>query len=266
MKSPFNIFDVVKFASTASINTENQHAKDYVGIVREVADNSCYVEWYDCKSKTATREVSQLMGWINNTDISFFGSLYHLLTSKANAVVKMVTPKAKAVTDTTAEPKQKRKYTRKPGAAKPGPKPKKQVIEKPVKEKKMTKAEIRETEKQAELSKGNMAVPLPLGKYGREITPDWIKQRNRYTFATGKFKHFITRDIIERSINDNCYLYKKMNYNLDFVIVGEKPGPSKIDRLKYLGIPMITEEQWLALIGAPGYAFDMNNKVSAIYH
>ena len=65
--------------------------------------------------------------------------------------------------------------------------------------------------------------------------------------------------MIDKSIVDcGAHLYKRINGNLDFVIVGENPGPEKIKKILYYGIPMISEEQWLALIGARGYEFDPN--------
>ncbi len=266
MKTAFNNYDVVKLASGSSIltDTNNIHAKDYIGIVREASDNCSYIEWFDCKSKTATREVTNLEGWIGNDHLSLVGSLYHLITSKANAVVKMVTPKASANTDTTVEVRVKRKYTRKPGAAKPGPKPKADKTVKavkPVKEKKLSKAEL----KKQELANGNTSIPLPIGKWQRVMDHDWLTSGRRHCFATGKFKHFSTRDIIDKSIVDSgAKIQKRIDYGLDFVIVGEKPGPNKIEKLRWMAIPMISEEQWLAMIGAPGFGFDSTNKIDAI--
>lgn len=256
MKTAFNQYDVVKFADGASIHSTNQHAKDYIGIVHEASDKFSYIDWYDCKSKTATREVSNLVGWIDNSELKYFGSLYHLLTDKANVLVNQVKAVAKAKVSVDVEPRVKRKYVRKPGSAKPGPKPKKDNVEKvvkavkPVKEKKEI---VTKTVKQV------VKVPVPMGRYSTKMDREWFNTgRNKYCFATGKMKYFKTREMIEDSIcqTNRCYLYKKINYNLDFVIVGEKPGPSKIEKLKYMNKPMISEEQWLAMIGAPGFEFD----------
>ena len=38
-KTLYNQFDVVKFASSASILTTNDHAKDYIGIVKAVCED-----------------------------------------------------------------------------------------------------------------------------------------------------------------------------------------------------------------------------------
>lgn len=252
-KTPYNPFDVVKFANNASILTNNAHAKDYIGIVKEAGDLNSYIEWYDCKSKSSTREVTNLTGWRNNIETVLVGSLYHLITSKTVATTVMApSVMTKTASNGTVEPevRVKRKYTRKPGAAKPGPKPKKDKIAKPV-----AKKEVVEVDSPVTIT-APVHVPTPLGKYGNPIDRDYFNSRRRYCFATGKFKHFKTRQMIDQSIMDCAHLYKHMNYNLDFVIVGEKPGPAKIEKLRYLGIPTISEEQWLAIIGARGFEFD----------
>ena len=235
MKTLYNPFDVVKFADAANIHTTNAHAKDYIGIVKEPADNVSYI-------------VTNLSGWTPNGDVTVVGSLYHLITSKTSALASSVMTKAKNNGTVATEAKPKRKYTRKPGAAKPGPKPKKDKVVKPIAAKSVVKAEP--------AANKTVLVPTPIGRYGKPLDKDYFTSRSRYCFATGKFKHFKTRQAIDQSISDCAYLYKHMNYNLDFVIVGEKPGPAKLNKLHALGIPVISEEQWLALIGAKGFEFD----------
>lgn len=256
-KTLYNQFDVVKFASTASILTTNDYAKDYIGIVKEPGDMNSYVEWYDCKSKTTTREVTNLTGWINNIELTLVGSLFHMLTSKTTTLASPVMTNPADNNNIAPEVRVKRKYTRKAGAAKPGPKPKKgkatatksvakKVIETPV----------------TDSTPSVIKVSTPIGWYGKPIVKaqrDDYPYNNYYCFATGKFKHFKTRQMIDRTIVDcGAHLYKRIDTNLDFVIVGENPGPEKIKKILERCIPMISEEQWLALIGTRGYEFDPN--------
>lgn len=259
MKSVFNTFDVVKFAATAAIHNENQHAKDYIGIVKEVGNSSSFIEWYDCRSKDSTREVTNLTGWIENKVVEVFGDLWHLILGKNEKSIVM--PTVNTVVETTVEAvasKPKRKYTRKEGAAKPGPKPKKQVVEKPLANKRVKKAKVVE-EAVAESTSATVKVPTPIDKYGNVMNRAWFDNKRLYVIPTGKFKHFATRPMIERSIVDSHkILHKKIDWCLDVAIVGEKPGPSKVEKFLHVGTPMITEEQWLALIGAPGFELDPN--------
>lgn len=253
-KTLYNQFDVVKFASTASILTANDYAKDYIGIVKEPGDMNSYIEWYDCKSKTTTREVANLTGWMNNIELTLVGSLFHMLTSKTTTLASPVMTNPADNNNIAPEVRVKRKYTRKAGAAKPGPKPKKgkAASTKPVAKKMI---ETSETDSTPTVIK----VSTPIGWYGKPITKELLAHRNYYCFATGKFKHFKTRQMIDNTLLDcGARLYKHINTNLDFVIVGENPGPEKIKKILLRGIPMISEEQWLALIGTRGYEFDPN--------
>ena len=243
-KTLYNQFDVVKFASSSSILTTNDHAKEYIGIVKEAGDMNSYIEWYDCKSKTATREVTNLTGWMNNIELTLVGSLFHMLTSKPAKTTTLASSVMTTPADNNnivPEVRVKRKYTRKEGSAKPA---EKKVVD--------TLIETDTTPKVVKVS-------TPIGRYKKPITKEQLKSNSNYCFATGKFKHFKTRQIIDQTIVDcGCRLYKHINGNLDFVIVGEDPGPSKMQKILWYGIPMISEEQWLALIGTPGYEFDPN--------
>jgi len=254
MKTAFNTLDVVKYNATALANNTNVHAKDYIGIVREPSDPFSYIEWYDAKSKEATREITSLHGWVENANLDRVGSLYHMLVTPSNVLMNTV-KKAKAVKDTVvAEVRVKRKYTRKPGSAKPGPKPKKDKVVKPLAAKPKKVKEVEPVKEEVK----EIVVPMPMNKYKKIMDKEWLNgtYQGRYVIATGKFKHFKTRDMIERSIQDaGCKVHHSLDYNLDFAIVGEKPGPSKISKFKWMNLAMITEEQWLAMIGAPGFKF-----------
>ena len=282
MKTAFNTLDVVRYNTTALADNTNIHAKEYIGIVREPSDKFSYIEWYDAKSKESTREITTLHGWVENSQLDRVGSLYHLLATPTNVLMDTV-KKAKTVKEPVVEPvaevqveRTKRKYTRKPGSAKPGPKPKKDKVDKPLaaKPKKVSvedlfkpisemineDVDVQPVEKDKD---GNVLVPMPMNKLSKIMDKEWLTHTHipRYVMATGKFKHFKTRDMIERSIQEaGCHPYHNINYNLDCVIVGEKPGPSKIKKFKWMKIAMITEEQWLAMIGAPGFKFSSEIK------
>ena len=258
-KTLYNQFDVVKFASSSSILTTNDHAKEYIGIVKEAGDMNSYIEWYDCKSKTATREVTNLTGWMNNIELTLVGSLFHMLTSKpakTTTLASSVMTKPADNNNIVPEVRVKRKYTRREGAAKPGPKPKK---DKAIAAAKPAEKKVVDTLIETDTTPKVVKVSTPIGRYKKPITKEQLKSSSNYCFATGKFKHFRTRQIMDQTIVDcGCRLYKHINGNLDFVIVGEDPGPSKMQKILWYGIPMISEEQWLALIGTPGYEFDPN--------
>lgn len=66
--------------------------------------------------------------------------------------------------------------------------------------------------------------------------------------ATGTLKNF-TRDGIQESVIENGGTFasgvsKKVNY----ILVGDAPGQSKIDKALKLGVPMITEDEYLSMI------------------
>ena len=258
-KTLYNQFDVVKFANSSSILTTNDHAKEYIGIVKEAGDMNSYIEWYDCKSKTATREVTNLTGWMNNIELTLVGSLFHMLTNKpakTTTLASSVMTKPADNNNIVPEVRVKRKYTRKEGSAKPGPKPKK---DKAIAAAKPVEKKIVDTLIETDTTPKVVKVSTPIGKFGNPISKKQFNTIRNYCFATGKFKHFKTRQMIDQTIVDcGCRLYKRINYNLDFVIVGENPGPEKIKKILWYGIPIISEEQWLALIGTPGYEFDPN--------
>ena len=66
--------------------------------------------------------------------------------------------------------------------------------------------------------------------------------------ATGTLKNF-SRDGIKESVIQNGGNYaSSVSKKLDFLIVGDAPGSSKIEKAKALGLKMITEDEYLALI------------------
>lgn len=256
----FKTFDVVKLSANSSILTAHPNAKDFYGIVREIGTTFSLIEWYNKKNANTTAEASVSSAWIPNGDIEVVGSLYHLISAG-------LTPATPAATMAADVAKPKRKYTRKEGSAKPGPKPKKEKVVKvkAEKPKKMTKAEKAAAEAAAEAAKGPEIVEFPTNGYGNK--PDRFAFRSgNYGIATGKFKYFAKREDIEQSIRKSgCTYYNKIDGALDFVIIGEKPGPAKIQRLDYYKSKIrINEKQWLALLGSTKYKFSPEDEARVI--
>jgi len=269
---PIHPCDIVKFKPTASAVASDPKATEYLGLVIGFGTGRTYVQWYTyhnnySKGQGTSSEVEALRGWVNDNDIELVGSFWHIVSGNTKMITDLLkqTVKKPGKAVSNEAPREKRKYVRKPGAAKPGPKPKKDkatgettiVVKAP----KAPKAEPEKKEK----VEGNTAIPLPIGRYGKVMDNSWMTGNRKYCFATGKFEHYLTRGLIEDDIAKYAHLHKRIDYNLDFVIVGSKPGPSKIEKLKYFGIPMISEEQWLAMIGTPGYEFDIVHRVDAIH-
>ncbi len=66
--------------------------------------------------------------------------------------------------------------------------------------------------------------------------------------ATGKFINF-TRDSIIESVEENGGIYAStIGTTLDYLIVGEKAGASKLTKAKKFNIPIITEQQYMEMI------------------
>ena len=251
----FNKFDIVKFNANAEIIKTNPNAVDFYGIVREVGNKNSFVEWYNKKSKTSTAEALSDYTWFANTDLEYVGSLYQMLVTSLTPAQTMVA--SVAAPAATATDKPKRKYTRKPGAAKPGPKPK---ATKTVKAAKPAKKE--ETKP---VTPSVIYVERPTNSYGKPLTTEsnysWSRVR---VLATGKFENFLKREDIIKSVKDNNCIYDpRVSYSLDFAIVGKNAGPSKLEKFKRMGIPTMTEEQWLALIGDPVYKFREDEQQTA---
>ena len=257
----FKTFDVVKLSANSSILTAHPNAKDFYGIVREIGTTFSLIEWYNKKNSNTTVEASVSSAWIPNGDIEVVGSLYHLIS---NGLAPVATA-APAATMAVEVAKPKRKYTRKEGSEKPGPKPKKEKAAKvkAEKPKKMTKAEKAAAELAAE---GPEIVEFPTDGYGNKPEQFRLNSSN-YGMATGKFKYFATREDIERSVRESgCTYYGKVDSNLDFIIIGEKPGPAKIQRLDsyYRRKIRINEKQWLALLGSSKFKFSDEDEARVV--
>ena len=67
--------------------------------------------------------------------------------------------------------------------------------------------------------------------------------------ASGKLEHF-TREEIEQFIEKHGgRSTSSVSKNTDFLLAGENTGPNKLSRAKELGIPIISEEEFLKMVG-----------------
>ena len=115
------------------------------------------------------------------------------------------------------------------------------VREKPVKEaevkkeKPATAVEDPETKPAATQQPGNTAASNKLA--GIRILP------------TGLFTHFSRQGFVDNIIaNGGIYASGGVNKKLDILVVGKAAGPAKINKARELGIKMITEDEYLAMI------------------
>ena len=66
---------------------------------------------------------------------------------------------------------------------------------------------------------------------------------------TGLFKNFSRQGFVDNIIaNGGTYASGGVNKKLDILVVGKAAGPAKINKAKELGIKMISEEDYLAMI------------------
>jgi DNA ligase (NAD+) len=67
--------------------------------------------------------------------------------------------------------------------------------------------------------------------------------------ATGRLENYTRDSIIDEVKSFGGRYVGSVSQNLDYVIAGEDPGKSKIDKAKKLGISIISEEEFLKMIG-----------------
>lgn len=70
--------------------------------------------------------------------------------------------------------------------------------------------------------------------------------------ASGKLVHFKRDEIKDAVIAHGGQYISSVSKNLDFIIEGEEMGPSKKEKAQKLGIPLISEDEFLGLIGSEG--------------
>ncbi len=85
-----------------------------------------------------------------------------------------------------------------------------------------------------------------------ELTEDELPKSNKLQgkkfVISGTFEHF-SRDELKKSIEENGgKVVSSVSKNTDYLLAGEKPGPSKMEKAKKLGIPVLSEEEYLKMI------------------
>lgn len=75
------------------------------------------------------------------------------------------------------------------------------------------------------------------------------KLRGLRILPTGLFDHFNRGSFVDSIVNNGgIYGSGGVNKKLDILVVGRAAGPAKIDRAKELGIRMISEDDYIAMI------------------
>ncbi len=67
--------------------------------------------------------------------------------------------------------------------------------------------------------------------------------------VSGTFKHFSRDEIKEDIERHGGVVASSVSSKTDFLLAGEKPGPSKVSKAQHLGIPIISEEEYLKMTG-----------------
>jgi DNA ligase (NAD+) len=70
--------------------------------------------------------------------------------------------------------------------------------------------------------------------------------------ASGKLNHFKRDEIIDFIESNGGQYLKAVSKSLDFIIEGEDMGPSKKEKAEKLGIKMVSEEEFLKMVGKAG--------------
>ena len=74
------------------------------------------------------------------------------------------------------------------------------------------------------------------------------KLKGKKILASGKLNHFKRDEIIDFVQSHGGTYVKSVSKNIDFIVEGEDMGPSKKDKATKLGIPLITEAEFLKII------------------
>ena len=68
--------------------------------------------------------------------------------------------------------------------------------------------------------------------------------------ASGRLNHFKRDEIVTFVQAHGGQYLSSVSKNLDFIIEGEEMGPSKKEKAQKLGIPLVSEEEFLKLVQA----------------
>ena len=117
------------------------------------------------------------------------------------------------------------------------------VREKPAKEAKVKKEKLAKTVNDPETKLTATQQPANAGSVSNKLAGIRI-------LPTGLFKNFSRQGFVDNIIaNGGTYASGGVNKKLDILVVGKAAGPAKINKAKELGIKMISEEDYLAMIG-----------------
>jgi len=68
---------------------------------------------------------------------------------------------------------------------------------------------------------------------------------------SGTFAHFSRSDLKKNIVQNGGKVSSSISKNTDYLLAGEKPGPSKISKAESLGVSIISEDDYLAMINEP---------------
>ena len=117
------------------------------------------------------------------------------------------------------------------------------VREKPAKENKVAEEKPAKVVKDPETKLTATQHPANAGSVSNKLTGIRI-------LPTGLFTRFTRQGFVDNIIaNGGIYASGGVNKKLDILVVGKAAGPAKINKAKELGIKMISEEDYLEMIG-----------------
>ena len=117
------------------------------------------------------------------------------------------------------------------------------VREKPAKENKVAEEKPAKVVKDPETKLTAIQQPANAGSVSNKLAGIRI-------LPTGLFTRFTRQGFVDNIIaNGGIYASGGVNKKLDILVVGKAAGPAKINKAKELGIKMISEEDYLEMIG-----------------
>lgn len=116
------------------------------------------------------------------------------------------------------------------------------IREKPVKEAKIKKEKLAKAVNDSETKLTATQQPANAGSVSNKLAGIRI-------LPTGLFNRFSRQGFVDNIIaNGGIYASGGVNKKLDILVVGKAAGPAKIKKAKELGIKMITEDDYIAMI------------------
>jgi len=91
---------------------------------------------------------------------------------------------------------------------------------------------------------------LQLADNRQPVEPEGNALAGKTLLYTGTFAHFSREELEARIAANGGKLVSGVSKKLNYLIVGENPGPSKITKAEQLGVPMISEAEFMQLLSA----------------